>query len=238
MFDGTASTGPIPPGDSPSESGVLIAPARTEQERSYRQFEFFALFFAVPALAAIGRGLIPLWALLAAATAACAFMLLRDPTFDRRVLFNMDGFKKGILRTLGLWLVGVVVLSVIVQIMAPELWLRFPRERPGMWAIVMLGYPILSVVPQNLVYRVFMFHRYKGVFRTDNALIWASAASFCWAHVIFGNLVALLLTLAGGLIFAQTYHRHRSLPLVSLEHALYGCLLFTVGLGWYLYQGS
>ncbi len=96
-------------------------------------------------------------------------------------------------------------------------------------------YPLLSVYPQNVVYRAFVFHRYRGLFADEAVVIWASAAAFAWAHVIFHNPMALLLTFAGGLIFAQTYRRHRSLLLVSIEHALYGLLVFTIGLGHALY---
>jgi uncharacterized protein len=132
--------------------------------------------------------------------------------------------------------VGVVALSLIVRVVTPDLWLAFPRRKPVVWALVMVLYPVLSVYAQNIIYRAFIFHRYRGLFRSPEAMVWASALAFGWAHVIFQNAVAILLTLAGGLIFARTYQRHRSLLLVSIEHALYGCLVFTVGLGWALYQ--
>jgi hypothetical protein len=47
-----------------------------------------------------------------------------------------------------------------------------------------------------------------------------------------------LLTLIGGWFFAETYARTRSMRLVWLEHALYGCLVFTIGLGDYFYHGN
>ena len=39
-------------------------------------------------------------------------------------------------------------------------------------------------------------------------------------------------------MFATTYQRYRSLALVCLEHAIYGCLIFTLGLGWYFYGAA
>jgi hypothetical protein len=38
------------------------------------------------------------------------------------------------------------------------------------------------------------------------------------------------MTLLGGTLFAFTYHRTRSLLACSVEHALYGCFVFTIGL--------
>jgi hypothetical protein len=46
------------------------------------------------------------------------------------------------------------------------------------------------------------------------------------------------MTTAGGLLFARDYARHRSLSLTCLEHSLYGCLIFTIGLGRFFYTGA
>lgn len=56
-------------------------------------------------------------------------------------------------------------------------------------------------------------------------------------HIIFRNPVAPLLTLPGGYLFATTYTRTRSLLITGIEHALYGDLVFTIGLGIYFYKG-
>jgi membrane protease YdiL (CAAX protease family) len=41
----------------------------------------------------------------------------------------------------------------------------------------------------------------------------------------------LCITIIGGVIFAITFLRTRSLLLTSIEHALYGSWLFTAGMG-------
>jgi uncharacterized protein len=46
------------------------------------------------------------------------------------------------------------------------------------------------------------------------------------------------MTLIGGVLFANDYSRHRSLTLTCFEHSLYGCLIFTVGLGRFFYTGA
>jgi membrane protease YdiL (CAAX protease family) len=98
-------------------------------------------------------------------------------------------------------------------------------------------YPFLSALPQELIYRVFFFHRYQSLFGSEHRLIWASVLTFAFLHIIFGNLVAPLLTLPGGYLFARTYVRTGSLSAVAIEHAAYGNIVFTVGLGAYFYRG-
>ena len=49
---------------------------------------------------------------------------------------------------------------------------------------------------------------------------------------------ALGLALLGGLLFAHTYAHTQSLLVSSIEHALYGCLLFSSPLGPSFYDGS
>jgi membrane protease YdiL (CAAX protease family) len=46
-----------------------------------------------------------------------------------------------------------------------------------------------------------------------------------------------VLSFFGGLIFAWRYLRTNSFWAVALEHALYGNLIFTIGLGVYFFTG-
>jgi membrane protease YdiL (CAAX protease family) len=69
-------------------------------------------------------------------------------------------------------------------------------------------------------------------------MIFASAAAFSLMHIVFKNPLALLLTFAGGILFAKTYEKTDSLVISLIEHALYGNYVFTLGLGKYLYLGA
>jgi len=64
-------------------------------------------------------------------------------------------------------------------------------------------------------------------------MILANAASFAFMHIIFHNPIAVIFTFVGGALFAWRYYQTRSLFVSSVEHALYGCWMFTVGLGQY-----
>ena len=139
-------------------------------------------------------------------------------------------------------LVRFAVLAPIIAAAAwktmPGSFLSFPRERPGIWILVMVLYPVLSVWPQEMIYRAFVCNRYRPLFGVGGGYILASALAFGYMHIVFINSVAVVMSVLGGLLFAWNYARHRSLGLVSIEHALYGCLIFTVGLGRFFFIGA
>ncbi len=120
----------------------------------------------------------------------------------------------------------------------PQLFLSFPKTHPGMWLIVMLLYPILAAFPQELIFRTFFFQRYTGLFSSEKQLIIFNGLSFSLFHLFYGNWVAPILTMAGGWLFAWRYANTRSLVLVSLEHGLWGNMLFTLGVGHFFYSGT
>jgi membrane protease YdiL (CAAX protease family) len=76
------------------------------------------------------------------------------------------------------------------------------------------------------------------LFVRPRQMILFNALSFSLAHLFYGNWVAPVLSFAGGLLFAWRYQTSQSLPLVALEHALWGDYLFTIVLGWYFYSGA
>lgn len=167
--------------------------------------------------------------------AACAAVLWHDPGFDRARLWRPGPTPRLRVVLLRAGLAGAAVLALTV-LLAPDALLAFPRRRPGLWLAVMALYPLLSAYPQEFIYRAFFFRRYQGLFRDGAGLCWASAAAFAWVHVIYGNPWAVLLSLPVGWLLADTYRRTRSLFWTTLEHALYGGLAFTLGLGRFFYQ--
>ena len=140
-----------------------------------------------------------------------------------------------------------VVVPFVVLAPVLLLWLMaydpgrlfgFVRQRPLLWGAVMLLYPVLSVYPQGIVYRIFIFHRYRRLFPKPWMRVLASAVAFSLAHVVFENWIAPVATAFGGLLFAWTYDRTQSALVTGLQHAVFGCYIFTIGLGWYFYYGA
>lgn len=105
--------------------------------------------------------------------------------------------------------------------------------------MVLLLYPIFSAFTQELLFRRFFFWRYEEWFGAHTTLlIIVNALIFGYVHIVFENWIAVVFSTLGGFLFAHTYHKTRSTLLVTVEHALYGDLLFTLGLGMYFYHGT
>lgn len=139
---------------------------------------------------------------------------------------------------LAIFALAAVIIIVAVWRLHPQILFSFPRNSPLFWAVVMVLYPVLSVYPQGIIYRAFFFERYRTLFPTPAAMILASALAFAFSHIIFRSPWSVALTFAGGLLFAWRYQQTGSLLVSSLEHALYGCFVFTVGLGGLFYHGA
>lgn len=165
----------------------------------------------------------------------CGFQLWRDPDFGFSLLLSKQQKEagKGIAFRLP---VVVIVLTALVLLFNPNQWLAFPAERPLLWLVVMVLYPVLSALPQEFIFRTYFFHRYERCIHYKYGTIILSALAFSFLHIVYDNWWAIALSFVAGLLFGITYSRTRSLFWVTVEHALYGCLVFTLGLGHYFYE--
>lgn len=200
--------------------------------------EFCVFFVGVPVAYRFSPIRIPVLPILWAVTLFAWILLLRDPQFDRMRLWNAGTIEAQIGSILAVFAVSAALIWLGVHRFAPQLEWGFVRQQPAFWSIVMILYPALSVYPQNVVYRAFIFQRYAALFPGKSTMIVASAAAFALMHIVFRNWIAVALTFAGGLLFAWRYDVTGSLAASSLEQSLYGCWLFTVGLGQYFYHGT
>ncbi|MFC0106985.1 CPBP family intramembrane glutamic endopeptidase [Kibdelosporangium aridum] len=217
---------------------VALGAEITNRRRAYLLAEFVVLFFGtIAAFAAFAQGVSPIPFLVALGVGSVVY-LVRQKSFDRKDFLRSEAVRGQLRPMLGLWAVAAVVAVVAVAILLPDDLFGLPASNPWLWLAIAIGYPLLSVYPQELIFRAFMFHRYAAVFGTGTGMIIASAAAFGFAHIIFGNWFAVVATTVGGLLFASRYARSRSLLAVSIEHGLYGVLIFTVGLGQFVYHGA
>ena len=125
----------------------------------------------------------------------------------------------------------IVAGTIYVYLEAPNKLFAVPLKKPGLWVLILAVYTFLSVWPQEIIYRTFFFLRYEQLLPNKWVLILVNGVLFSLAHIFFRNTLVLLLTFIGGLCFAYTYFITRSTLLVSVEHAIYGNWLFTVGMG-------
>jgi membrane protease YdiL (CAAX protease family) len=136
------------------------------------------------------------------------------------------------------WLVCSLLMLAFTYYYDPERLFYIVKERPQLLLFLLFFYPIFSALPQEFIFCTFFFQRYKPFFKSRKARVWASAIVFAYAHVLFINPVAPVLSFIAGLIFASTFAKTKSLALVTIEHSMYGLVLFAVGLGWYFWGGA
>lgn len=202
----------------------------------WRGAELTLLFFVAPLLAhilSIRRLIIPAVLLL---TVYCFLCLWNDSSFNRSRLWRAQILPSELKRILFQSSIIAAAAAAIARTLKPQLLFHVIREQPLLWGVVVLLYSLISVYPQELIYRTFFFHRYQCFFRNRIAMIAASAVVFSLAHIVYGNLIASLFSLVGGILFATTYDRAQSTFAVAFEHALYGCVLFTIGYGRYFFH--
>ncbi len=206
------------------------------RRKLFRLLEFLLLFIGIPVV--FYFDLLPVRKIVAllAITGICVLILALDPAYRlKKLLYRPENSKAGkeiLFKSLAIF----VFLGITVFIIIPESFFEFPRQRPGIWLIVMLLYPFLSALPQELIYRELFFHRYEKLFSRGWPMVVMSALSFGFLHIIYDNWWAVGLSLAGGFLFARTYEKTDSLWWVAVEHAIYGCLVFTVGMGRYFFE--
>jgi membrane protease YdiL (CAAX protease family) len=167
------------------------------------------------------------------------------PGFSWRNLWQGQGWSSDAKRAaLIRFAIAALLLFLLVLVLPLAHLFQFPRERPVMWLIVMLVYPFLSALPQEIIYRSFFFRAYGGKGPDHSNYSYYSGGFLALNAVLFGfshlpfNPVAMGLSAVGGFLFAYSYRLHRSLKWALIEHAAYGCLVFTLGLGVYFYLGA
>ncbi len=205
-----------------------------KRPRSALWFEFILIFVGAPLLVLFVRDR---WLAIALLWAGAAGTYLYNRRFNDDRVPDGATLRGGIKYVLIRFAVLAPVLTALTWMTIPGSFLSFPRESPGIWILVMVLYPLLSVWPQEMVYRAFIYRRYTPLFGAWGGYILASALAFGFMHIIFINPVAVALSVLGGWLFAWNYARNRSLALASFEHALYGCLIFTTGLGRFFFTG-
>lgn len=219
------------------------APHRTRPGRlrsAWLSLEIAALYVALPlALAhAILSYRVALFVLLPPLLAMFLLILLLDRDFSlRRELTSRAGAASLASIVVTAAVAGAIIGYGVSELM-PTRFLEMVRERPQVWERVMLLYPFLSVLPQEIAYRTFFFHRYGPLFGANRAaLVVVNAVLFGFAHLLFANWLAVAGTFAAGLLFAWRYDRTRSFWAVWFEHTLWGWLVFTIGLGGFFFSG-
>ena len=205
-----------------------------------RWLEMLGIFLLLPLLALPFRQQLQLWLIpvLLLLALYCYGMISRDASFKRFRLLNAAQVAPLLRRRLPVFVLGALLCLLLYSLLGDGRWFAMPSESPKNWLLLLVLYPLLSAWPQELIFRTFFFHRYKKIIPRKKHRMLLSAALFGFAHVVYGNWVAILLALLGGLLFAYTYAKTRSTLACVVEHSIWGIWLFTLGLGHYLDSAS
>lgn len=224
--------------------GTLPREPRLAAPSPLRRFalliEMLGLFIGLPIalLYAVRYESLPLFIVLQPVLLAFVAFLVWDRSFRlRRELMRLPSLSElGSMAAIFIIAGGLVAAFVAQEL--PGKFLNFPLQRPQTWERIMLLYPLLSVPVQELVYRTFFFHRYGPLFGSSRgAMILTNGVLFGFAHIVFGNDIAIFGSMVIGTLLAYRYESTRSFWAVWLEHTLWGWLVFTVGLGHFFFTG-
>ena len=197
---------------------------------NYKLFELFVIFILIPVSFAVpyspwikvGVGLTGFIYII--------FVLLKVEKEQFKIASNLN-WKRFWKQTLVKLLIIICLTTLFVWITNKEALFNVLIIKPKLWIVILFIYSLFSVYPQELVYRTFFFKRYEGLFKSSNQLIFLNAIVFSLGHIFFKNILVIILTFLGGLLFALSFKKTKSTVLVSIEHAIYGSWLFTVGMG-------
>lgn len=194
--------------------------------------EFAALYIAMPLMLAFALKPSAMWPMLFGSLAFALLILERMPGFTWRRRLCMPRAKDWAFCTLIVGgAAGLALLAVLF--LHPDRLLAMPREAPGVWLIVALVYPSLSVLPQEVIWRTLFFERYGALFPNQAAAALVNGAAFGLAHLFYWNWPAVAFATLGGFFFALAYQRagrRRAFILVCVAHALAGLAIFSLGL--------
>ena len=196
----------------------------------YRLTEFFLIFILVPISFALSFGIWIKMVIGITGFLYVIYVLLRveNNKFKLREHINWTQFWQ---RTLIKLIVIIAITTLYMFVVDINMLFIVVKTKPSLWLMILFIYSFFSVYPQELIYRTFFFQRYESLFRSNLVFILVNAAVFSLAHIFFKSTLVMFLTFTGGILFALTFKKTKSTLLVSIEHAIYGCWLFTVGMG-------
>jgi membrane protease YdiL (CAAX protease family) len=206
--------------------------------KPWRALECALLFIGVPTVVAAGWLPVLVIPLLVLMAIGCGIVLRRRHGLGLAELMRPKVPRQEWQRILAIYLLTVPGLIGLLWLLKPAVLFSLIVLHPKLWLLVIIAYPLLSVLPQELIYRAYFFARYRPLFGDGPGLVLASAGVFAFGHLVFHNWPAVALTFCGGWLFGQTYRRTGSLLAAAVEHALYGCAIFTIGYGQFFFDGT
>jgi len=193
--------------------------------------EFILLFFGVPLVLLFESNIIHPSSVLLPVLVGLIIYFRKQKDFQLRDLIHLNLDKKTwVSNLLIVFAIGLGLLLIVV-FFEPENLFNLPRRNPVIWMAMLFFYPIFSAYGQEIVFRKFLFMRYRTIFSSKWTMIISSGIAFSFAHIFYFNMLAMILSFLGGIYLALVYSKTGSVLFTTILHGIMGFLLFTVGLG-------
>lgn len=215
-----------------SQSNIIDSSRLKHPENKFGLLtEFVLVYLMVPLLIFFKLIVFSKMTILFLLASIALLLLCCDPNFDKKVLSRFHFTKNHLSKII--WRFGLSSAGILlfILIFSPNSFTQVPLNKPLPWVASSISYLFMSVIPQELLYRAYLFHRYRFLFKGKMLPIIISSLSFSFAHIVYENYFALSLTLIGGFFFSVTYQKSRSLIITVVEHFMYGMLIFSSGVG-------
>ena len=155
------------------------------------------------------------------------FILKKDKEFNFKSLLCKIHWKELLILNV-IFAVNIYLYTLILH---TDLLFSLPRKNLTLLILIIIFYPIISVAPQEFIYRVFFCQRYEKIFGKNYFyMILINTIVFSYGHIVFHNFTAILFTAIASPIFLIIYLKY-SFATCLLLHALSGLLVFIFGLG-------
>lgn len=200
--------------------------------------ELIGLFFILPLFLALQNVSRPL--LFSILIAACVYIVIRSFKLTRFKAFWHFPKDFNIWKGVFFRSIIILILSCLAMLILPHYgWFSLPKYSLKLWLLVMIFYPLISVLPQEIIWRFYLLEITQNIFPARYMRILISAFLFGWLHIIYLNVFSVIATIYLGLHLAYCYYKgEKSIWPLWVEHTIAGQIIFTIGLGIYFYNGS
>lgn len=200
--------------------------------------EFLGLFVAGPIVAAVFLPPTVVFGVLFALAALGIVLFAFTHDFQWSELWDGWRFIDPIF--VGVFCVATASTAYFVaRFTAPEALFSLVLTQPVLMLAIVVLYPLVSALPQELVYRPLFFRRYGRILPNNMPVqIVLNAGLFSLAHLMYWSPSVLAMTFVGGLIFAFAYETRGNFAEAFVLHSLSGIIIFAIGLGSIFYSGN
>lgn len=197
--------------------------------------EYVLIFFGVPLALFYTRNVLMPSIILLPVLVVVFFMLYRINTFTWHELIRWQISKSSLRFNALIILAACLILFLAVLIFTPDKLFNLPRNNIKVWLSICVYYPILSAYSQEIVFRTFLFRRYKQLFTKPMYFILASGICFGFAHILYFSFVSVGLSMLLGFYLSSIYLKTKSVLFTTLIHSILGIFVFSIGLGEYFW---